>query len=279
LSVINIYKGDEMMNNLTLINKDGVFYVDSREVAEMTGKEHKNLIRDIENYEKTLSSSNELKFEPVNFFVKNTYQDVKGQARPCYLLTRRGCDMVANKMTGEKGVLFTAAYVTKFEEMEHQLQQPQVLTTNPYILALIDIDQKQAALKTSLDAVEASQKTLETKVKDLENTIVLGKAFFGPPPVPVAAPTQEPLPLPLLAIAEHPSKQSKPRQRKPKMSKLRKLRVEKGLSSSDVAKIVGISPSHLNHIETGGAVPSYKTLQGIAKALGVTTARVAGYLS
>lgn len=32
--------------------------------------------------------------------------------------------MVANKMTGEKGVLFTAAYVTKFEEMEQRLQQP-----------------------------------------------------------------------------------------------------------------------------------------------------------
>ena len=28
--------------------------------------------------------------------------------------------MVANKMTGEKGVLFTAAYVTKFEEMEKE---------------------------------------------------------------------------------------------------------------------------------------------------------------
>jgi phage regulator Rha-like protein len=30
--------------------------------------------------------------------------------------------MVANKMTGEKGVLFTAAYVIKFEEMEKTLK-------------------------------------------------------------------------------------------------------------------------------------------------------------
>lgn len=30
--------------------------------------------------------------------------------------------MVANKMTGEKGVLFTAAYVSKFEEMENKLR-------------------------------------------------------------------------------------------------------------------------------------------------------------
>lgn len=31
--------------------------------------------------------------------------------------------MAANKMTGEKGVLFTATYVTKFEEMEKQIYQ------------------------------------------------------------------------------------------------------------------------------------------------------------
>jgi phage regulator Rha-like protein len=31
--------------------------------------------------------------------------------------------MVANKMTGTKGVLFTATYVTKFDEMEKQLKK------------------------------------------------------------------------------------------------------------------------------------------------------------
>ena len=33
--------------NFELISKDGVFYADSREVAEMIGKMHKNLVRDI----------------------------------------------------------------------------------------------------------------------------------------------------------------------------------------------------------------------------------------
>ncbi len=35
--------------------------------------------------------------------------------------------MVANKLTGEKGVLFTAAYVTAFEEMRENL----IKTTTP----------------------------------------------------------------------------------------------------------------------------------------------------
>jgi len=106
------------MDNLALVNKNGVFYADSREVTEMVGKRHSDLLESINGYVIHLTNGN---FRSSDFFVRDTYVDQKGEARPYYLLTRRGCDMVANKMTGEKGVLFTAAYVTKFEEMERQL--------------------------------------------------------------------------------------------------------------------------------------------------------------
>lgn len=79
--------------------------VDSRDVAEMTGKEHRNIIRDIRGYIKVLDTCSNL--STLNFFVESTYLDGKGEQRPCYLLTRKGCDMVANKITGEKGILFT----------------------------------------------------------------------------------------------------------------------------------------------------------------------------
>ena len=91
--------------------------INSIEVAEMTGKAHKNLVRDIKKYSDILTSS---KLSPLDFFIESTYVDAKGEERVCYELTRKGCEMVANKMTGEKGVLFTAAYVTKFEEMEKE---------------------------------------------------------------------------------------------------------------------------------------------------------------
>lgn len=54
----------------------------------------------------------------------STYIDSKGETRPCYLITKKGCDMIANKLTGEKGVLFTAAYVTAFEAMKRELAAP-----------------------------------------------------------------------------------------------------------------------------------------------------------
>lgn len=67
---------------------------------------------------------NERNFAPVDFFIPSNYQDNKGEDRPCYLITKKGCDMIANKLTGEKGVLFTAAYVSAFEEMQQALTAP-----------------------------------------------------------------------------------------------------------------------------------------------------------
>lgn len=100
--------------------------VDSREVARMVERNHKDLLRDVRGYIEIMEKSNERKIAPVDFFIPHTYYDSKGEARPCYLLTKKGCDMVANKMTGEKGVLFTAAYVTAFEKMREHIQRKQL---------------------------------------------------------------------------------------------------------------------------------------------------------
>lgn len=109
------------MSNLTILNHNGELTTDSREVAEMTGKEHANLLRDIRGYIEVLNSPNS-NLRADKFFIESTYKDKQNQERPCFLLTRKGCDMVANKMTGEKGIIFTATYVTEFEEMERTMK-------------------------------------------------------------------------------------------------------------------------------------------------------------
>lgn len=110
-------KEERKLSNLTVIKHNDINVVDSREVAAMTGKRHSDLLESINGYIQHLANGN---FRSHDFFIESSYIDVQGKERPCFLLTRKGCDMVANKMTGEKGVLFTAAYVTKFEEMERQ---------------------------------------------------------------------------------------------------------------------------------------------------------------
>jgi Rha family phage regulatory protein len=113
-------EGENTMTELTVIKKDDVFVVDSRDVAVMVDKPHNDLMKSIRTYieylgQGTLSHS--------NFFIESTYLNSQNKEQPCYLLTKKGCDMVANKMTGEKGVLFTATYVSKFEEMESKIKQ------------------------------------------------------------------------------------------------------------------------------------------------------------
>ena len=148
------------MNELQLINENGKIYVDSRQVAKMIGKRHDNLIRDIDGYVNILGQTSKLRTD--NFFVKSSYQAGTGKTYPCYNLTRKGCDMVANKLTGEKGVLFTAEYVTKFEEMEKQIKMQQLLP---------DFNNPVEAARAWANEVEAKQKALialEQVNKELE---------------------------------------------------------------------------------------------------------------
>lgn len=68
----------------------------------------------------TLTKAN---FRLSDYFIEATYKDASGKTNKCYNVTRLGCDFLANKFTGEKGIIFTARYVKRFNEME-QGQMP-----------------------------------------------------------------------------------------------------------------------------------------------------------
>ena len=124
------------MKELLVFNSNGKNVVDSRDVAEMIGKSHAHLMRDISGYAQILCNSTESNFGLSDFFIPHTYKDSTGRTLPCYLLTKKGCDMVANKMTGEKGVLFTAAYVTAFERMREKITSENSVLPRDYPSAL-----------------------------------------------------------------------------------------------------------------------------------------------
>lgn len=179
-------KENNCMNNCSNKNKEhqitklDVFFkaevkeyvVDSRQVAEMTGKNHKDLMRSIREYIDIMNNSIERNFTPNEFFIESSYKDSIGRTLPCYLLTKKGCDMVANKMTGEKGVLFTAAYVTAFEEMrkhiEKEVSQPSnvhndIKSIDPNLLRKLAnaIDERKACEEMLKDLIAQ-----EAKLKD-----------------------------------------------------------------------------------------------------------------
>lgn len=94
--------------------------LDSREVAEMVGKQHKNLLADVRGYAEELGRLN---FQPSDFFRESTYKTDRGKEYPCYLVTKKGCEFIAHKLTGIKGTEFTARYINRFHDMEETIRE------------------------------------------------------------------------------------------------------------------------------------------------------------
>lgn len=108
------------MGNLVIEMNNGHPVLDSREVAEMVGMRHDHLIRNIDHYIEVLSKTPKLGAS--NFFIERTYKQAgNGKEVKRYDITKKGCEMVANKLTGEKGILFTAEYIERFHQMEEAL--------------------------------------------------------------------------------------------------------------------------------------------------------------
>lgn len=122
--------------------------LDSREVAEMVGKKHKNLLADIRVY---VSELGELKIQPTDFFTESTYTTAQNKTMPCYLITKDGCELIAHKLTGIKGTEFTAKYIKRFHEMEDIIKEH--IPQGKELLAL---------------AVLEAQKTIEEQTAQIE---------------------------------------------------------------------------------------------------------------
>ena len=117
-----------MVNNLEKVLKteDGICAIDSREVAQMLGKTHSDLLKMIQGSGKNLGIIPVLtkgNFPLVDYFVESTYIDSKGEERKNYLVTKMGCELLGNKLQGEKGILFSASYVKRFNDMEKQMER------------------------------------------------------------------------------------------------------------------------------------------------------------
>lgn len=151
------------MQELQIVKQKNELYVDSREVAEMVGKRHDHLMRDIKGYINILEENPKLGSH--QFFEVSTYINSQNKIQPCYLLTKKGCDMVANKMTGEKGILFTATYVNAFHEMQNHIKEQSQLNAPTSQLE---------AIKMFVQIQEEQQefnKRIETEVTGIRNIV------------------------------------------------------------------------------------------------------------
>lgn len=143
------------MNNL-------VQTISSREVAKMMEKEHWEVLRMIEGNKDVVGIIPVLidhSFVVNEYFIESEYKASNGKSNKCYECTKMGCEMLANKLTGEKGILFTARYVNKFNKMEQYIKEqvPQLTEEDQAILSIVNSTSKAEtalAIKNYKEVVE-----------------------------------------------------------------------------------------------------------------------------
>ena len=153
------------MENLEVIEKEGILVVDSREVANILRMRHSDLLRDIRKYEESLLNA---KLRSVDFFIKSSYVDITGRELDSYQLTKKGCELVAHKRTGKDGIIFTALYIEKFHAMEDTLKSNglKIPTTMKEVLQ-IALDQQEQIENLTLENKQLGIKVTEDKPKVL----------------------------------------------------------------------------------------------------------------
>lgn len=144
--------------------------ITSLEVAEMVGREHKNVMRDIEKIKGDLG---QLNFEHTPYFKYSTYiHQQNNQEYPMYLLTKQGCELYGNRMTGIEGTAFAVKYIERFNEMEKVIQHN--LPTDPLELALtaaLDTRKEVAAIKEDVDYLKDNMRINTYQEKTLQDIV------------------------------------------------------------------------------------------------------------
>ncbi len=113
----------------------------SLEIAEITGKQHKNVMQAIRNMEPAWEKINRLKFQLIE------YEDSRGRKKPCYSLTKTECLYVATKFNDEA----RAKLVLRWEQLERER------ATKP----MSDIEILSRAVLISTQQIEALTKQVE----------------------------------------------------------------------------------------------------------------------
>lgn len=128
----------------------------SLEIAEVTGRNHKDVMRSIREMEDAWEKVNGRKFALVE------YKDAKGEMRPCYSLGKTECLYIATKFNDEA----RAKLVLRWEELEtkerNQYQVPQSFSE-----ALMLAAKQQEKIEEQQKQLEASSK----EIVELGNTI------------------------------------------------------------------------------------------------------------
>ncbi len=107
-----------IQQNVVYKTNKGTPVTDSVKVAQVFGKEHKNIIRAIRTL---LGSAQNCAHQ--KWFCESTYLDAQGKPRPMFLMNRDGFSLLAMGLTGAKAMQFKVGFIEQFNAMEKIVQE------------------------------------------------------------------------------------------------------------------------------------------------------------
>lgn len=119
-----------------VFDRDGEVRTTSRDVADLFGKRHDHILRDIGNL---IEAEPSLSVGGVPTFGETPYVEPStGQTYRQYEMSRDGFTLLAMGFTGKKALGFKMAYIAAFNAMERKLRQaPQIDLNNPADLRML----------------------------------------------------------------------------------------------------------------------------------------------
>ena len=149
--------------------------ISSLEVAEMMEVSHRDILRKLEGakdrkgYIQILA---EAQMGVNDYFIESTYTDGSGKTNKSYNCTKLGCEFLANKFTGEKGILFTAKYVKRFNEMEQRKILPKPKSDNTAKLKRLEIMDMNARTRQANMVLKIQEKHGKNLSKQANQTLL-----------------------------------------------------------------------------------------------------------
>ncbi len=143
---------------------------DSKNVAEVFGKRHDNVLRDIEGLKKDL-----LNFEEM--FYEATMPDSYGRPQKVYMMNRDGFSILVMGFTGSEALKWKTKYIEAFNKLEKAWNTPELV-----IARGLQASQKLLAeTQERLKLLEADNEVMKPKalfadsVAASDNTILIGE--------------------------------------------------------------------------------------------------------
>ena len=135
------------MTDIILSTQNGEPVASSRQIAENFGKEHRNVMRDVDSLKKDV-----LNFEQM-FFETET-PDSYGRPQRTYLMNRDGFSLLVMGFTGKAALEWKLKYIQAFNEMEKKLRTPQMPKLSKELQALFLLDDRTQRQEQRLSALE-----------------------------------------------------------------------------------------------------------------------------